>query len=85
MYGPENPVLVAELDLFKGQNISEKTFDSLNGYHIVIVLTHSLEVDYPGRDKEKIAFEAVCQAMKKRCYVGLLYGGATELFKVARS
>ena len=60
LYGPENPVLVAELDLFKGQNISEKTFDSLNGYHIVIVLTHSLEVDYPGRDKEKTAFEAVC-------------------------
>ena len=77
-------MLVAELDLFKGQNITESTFESLIGYHIVIVLSHSLEVDYQGRDKERKAFDLVCRALRKRCYVGVLHGGASELFKVAK-
>ena len=62
--------------------MTEKTFSGMNGYQLVIVLSNSLEVEYPGRREEKIIFDEVSRALRKRSYVGVLKGGARELFRV---
>ena len=53
----------------------------MNGYQLVIVLSNSLEVEYVNKREEKIIYEEVCRALRKRSYVGLLKGGAKELFR----
>ena len=47
----------------------------------MIVLSNSLEVDYPQRREERIVFEEVCRALKKRSFLTILKGGAKELFR----
>ena len=53
----------------------------MDGYQLVIVLSNSLEVDYPQKREERIVFEEVCRALKKRSFLTLLKGGAKELFR----
>ena len=66
-----------------GQSLSERTFSGeMDQYQLVIVLSNSLEVDYPQKRDEKIIYAEVCRALRKRSYVTLLKGGAKELFRV---
>ena len=72
---------VFELDLQPNQNLKEHHFGSMSGYSLVIVLSNSLEVDYPSRAHEVAIYKKVCSALRKRSQVGLLKGGAKELFR----
>ena len=72
---------VFELDLQPGQKLNERVFNELTGYQLVIVLTNSLEVEYPHKQEEKAVYDEVCRALFRRSYVGLLKGGAKELFQ----
>ena len=49
---------------------------------LVIVLSHSLEQDYPSKAKELAVLKEIQKALRRRSYVSLLKGGARELFKV---
>ena len=71
---------VFELDMQPKHVLKEHHLKSLEGYMLVIVLSNSLEVDYAGRDHESQVYKRVCRALYRRSYVGLLKGGAKELF-----
>ena len=57
IFKPNNPNLplipnkeilpVFELDLQPGQQLREQYFKNLEGYQIVVVLSNSLEIEYP--------------------------------------
>ena len=84
IFRPNNPALakgqgmmpVFELDLQVGQHLREHHFDSMSGYSLVIVLSNSLEVEFPSKKHESAVYEKVCHALRKRSQVGLLKGGA---------
>ena len=61
--------------------MKEHHFASLVDFQLVIVLTNSLEVEYPSKKHEKAVYAELCRALRRRSYVGILKGGAKELFR----
>lgn len=76
------PVPVVELNVTHGQRLRESSFAAFTKYHLVLVLSNSLDLEYPGKEEERQLYNAVNSALKKRSHVSLLHGGAKELFRV---
>ena len=73
---------VFELNLKPGQNLRESNFAHISQYHLLVVMTNSLENDYPSKKYETTVYKELKRALKKRSHVSLLIGGSKELFRV---
>lgn len=77
----ENHIPILELEYSKRNNFKLQDFSAIADYHIVIVQQDFSENPYQGRSEEILMYTTVVELLKKQSFVGLLQGGAKELFR----
>lgn len=77
----ENYIPILELDYNKRKNLKIQDFAAISDYHIVVVQQDFAEIPYQGRSEEALMYTTVIELLKKQSFVGLLQGGAKELFR----
>ena len=77
----EDSPAIFEIDISKRSDLKIQDLDKLLGFHIVIVCSEFGENNLPVRPHENELLRRIIEITKKQSFVGLLQGGAAELFR----
>jgi len=75
------PKEVFDVDFMHIKKLTEASFDRLQGMHLVMVLSDSIDREYPEKAREIAGFKLIMSVLRRRSHMGLLHGGARELLR----